>query len=180
MASQVASFHGITISARDREFLERSEARTAAINPATLKTIQIEPPKSTKQNEDKIAKRWMLYVIAPLSLKAYTWPSLTDFYSFQAKDPSRPRSVNRKTDLEEFMTFAVNGIKGRRGDDHYFKRRTNKDTSKQRVKKPVRGTARKSWNHFSGWCRRMGHPISPEYGTHDRGTIYVFPVLAFY
>jgi hypothetical protein len=66
-------------------------------------------------------------------------------------------------DLEDFMLFVGTGMKGKKGDDFYFRRRNQKgkgyDEKKQLT--AVYKSVRNAWNNFCAWCAENGHPISP-------------------
>lgn len=67
-------------------------------------------------------------------------------------------------DLEDFMLFIGTGMKGKKGDDYYFKRRNRKGKGRDQQKQltAVYNSVRNAWNNFCAWCADNGHPISPE------------------
>lgn len=92
-----------------------------------------------------------------------------NLYSYVAGHPGA--TTDHVESLEDFMLMVATGIKGRKGDDYYFNGTTtseDEDEEDERTKKKAKGlravyqTVRNSWNNFCGWCKRMGHPISPE------------------
>jgi hypothetical protein len=71
-------------------------------------------------------------------------------------------------DLEDFMLFIGTGMKGKKGDDYYFKRRNRKGKGRDQQKQltAVYNSVRNAWNNFCAWCADNGHPISPENKEH--------------
>lgn len=79
--------------------------------------------------------------------------------------------MNCVDDLQDFMLMVATGVKGRKGDDYYFNESTTsededeEDEKGKKEEKELRGSyqyVRNCWNHFCGWCKRMGFPISSE------------------
>ena len=66
------------------------------------------------------------------------------------------------------MLFVGAGMKGRKGDDHYFKQSNKRGKGNERKKKTnaVYRSVRSAWNQFCSWCADNGHPISPENKEH--------------
>jgi hypothetical protein len=77
-------------------------------------------------------------------------------------------SLDCAKDLEDFMLFVGTGMKGRKGDDHYFQQRNKKKRGHDKKKQlaAVYNSVRNAWNNFCVWCADSGHPISPHNKEH--------------
>jgi hypothetical protein len=66
------------------------------------------------------------------------------------------------------MLFIGTGMKGKKGDDYYFKRRNRKGKGRDEKKQltAVYNSVRNAWNNFCAWCVDNGHPISLENKEH--------------
>jgi len=71
-------------------------------------------------------------------------------------------------DLEDYQLFQTAGMKGKKGDDYYFKPHNRRDKGNKGKKqvRPVYKSARSAWNQFCAWCADEGHPISAEHKAH--------------
>jgi len=77
-------------------------------------------------------------------------------------------SFNCLKDLEDYQLFQTAGMKGKKGNDYYFKQRNrrSKDNVRKRQIRPVYKSARSAWNQFCAWCADEGHPISAKHKAH--------------
>ncbi|KAF2430747.1 hypothetical protein EJ08DRAFT_679030 [Tothia fuscella] len=89
----------VTLTVLEQEFLARSSATITAIDPSKVKnkTIEDDSSKQYKANKNR----------------------------FKIGRPDTRLECTK--DLEDFMLFIRTGIKGKKGDDYYFKRRNIKD-----------------------------------------------------
>ncbi|KAF2463500.1 uncharacterized protein BDR25DRAFT_362673 [Lindgomyces ingoldianus] len=99
-------YHGMEISERERDFLERSIAGISNVDGSKVKEKQgqYKPSKGVKGNQTRMGRRWML----PADLSSYV-----------ATHPGA--SVNSLSSLEGFMLGVGTATVGRKGDDYYFK-----------------------------------------------------------
>lgn len=136
-------YHGIEISERERDFLERSIAGMSNVDESKLKDKKghYEPSKGVRDNQNRMGRRWMLYVAS--------YPGA---------------SVHCVASLEDFMLVVGTATLGKKGDDHYFRQLSEEEKSQRQ--QAAYQTIRNSWNNFCGWCKRMNHPISPEHKEH--------------
>jgi hypothetical protein len=71
-------------------------------------------------------------------------------------------------DLEDFMLFVRTGMKGKKGDNYYFKRynRKRNGRSDENQLAAVYNSVQNAWNNFCAWYAENEHSISSKIKKH--------------